>query len=320
MDEHRVNILKNSRAEISRLQLLSAFFEEEVLYRIYLRSQVIHQLFENNEELDIDKLDLFHVQFTASLVALLKKIKKSNEKGVGLIYDEIDLNRELIGKMGDVVSLEKSFNLDKQRQSLKINQSLRRLYEVLSGHSAEFPFSKHINSFNARYSKDFFYDISPEQFTELIGFEPGAMYINVNASIERKLMGLLCKHEFRTAFFGGLKSGQMVLELYRFLDIDQHFLFFPRRNLFLLADPGTLEGVDWSNQLSEREKIIQEMSFKNDQLTSDAAALKTYLPREIIALLEENLIRITDISFLDHLQNFDVQANILKTMLKTDLF
>ena len=61
MDERRVNILRTSSAEISRLQLLSVFFEEEGLYKIYLRSQVIHQLFENNDELDIDKLELFHV-------------------------------------------------------------------------------------------------------------------------------------------------------------------------------------------------------------------------------------------------------------------
>src|SRR5215217_3330187 len=124
MDERRVDILKTSRTEISRLQLLSVFFEDEVLYKIYLRSQVIHQLFENNEELDIDKLELFHVQFTASLIELLRKIKKSNEKSVSLIYDEIDLNKELIRQMGDSVFSEKSFNLDKQKQSLKINLSL----------------------------------------------------------------------------------------------------------------------------------------------------------------------------------------------------
>ena len=320
MDERRVNILRASRAEISRLQLLSVFFEEEVLYKIYLRSQVIHQLFENNEDLDIDKLELFHVQFTASLIELLKKIKKSNEKNVSLIYAEIDLNKEMIGQMSDAVFTEKNFNLDKQKQSLKINQSLRKLYEVLSDLHTDFPFSKNINAFSSRYAKDFFYDISAEQLGVLIASDPKDMYVNVHASIERKLMGLLCKYDFKTEFFYGLKSGQLVLELYKFIDIDRYFLFFPRRNVFLIFELDELQGIDWTNNLSEKGKLIQEISFKNDKLVSEAAALKTYIPGEIIQLLEENYLKISDIDFLNHLNNFDVQANILKAMLKTDLF
>jgi hypothetical protein len=320
MDERHVNILRASRAEISRLQLLSVFFEEEVLYKIYLRSQVIHQLFEHNEELDIDKLELFHVQFTASLIELLKKIKKSNEKSVSLIYDEIDLNKELIGKMSDTVFSEKSYRLDQQKQSLKINQSLRKLYEVLSDLTQEFPFSKNITAFSSRYAKDFFYDISAEQLARLIECDPKDMYVNVHASIERKLMGLLCKHEFRTEFFYGLKSGQLIIELYKFLDIDRHFLFFPRRNLFLFFEMNELDGIDWTNNLSEKGRIVQELLFKNDKLVGEAAGLRTFIPKEIIALLQENYLKISDINFMDHLNNFDVQANILKAMLKTDLF
>lgn len=320
MDERRINILKESRAEISRLQLLSAFFAEDALYKIYLRSQVIHQLFENNRELDIDKLELFHVQFTASLIELLRKIKKANEKNVTLIYDEILLNKDMIRQMSDTVLSEKSFNLDKQRQSLKINQSLRKLFELLSDHIEEFPFAKGINNFSSRYSRDFFYDITSEQLAKLIEFDPKDMYLNVHAGIEKKLMGLLCKHDFRTVFFYGLKSGQLIIELYKFLDIERHFLFFPNRNLFLLFEIDELEGIDWTNDLSEKGRIIQELEYKNDKLESSAAALKTYIPKEIIDLLEENYVKISDINFLNHLNNFDVQANILKAMLKTDLF
>ncbi|WP_316788066.1 hypothetical protein [Pedobacter frigoris] len=320
MDERRIDILRESRAEISRLQLLSAFFAEDALYKIYLRSQVIHQLFENNEELDIDKLELFHVQFTASLIELLRKIKKSNEKNVTLIYDEVLLNKEMIRQMSDTVFSEKNFNLDKQRQSLKINQSLRKLFELLSDHIEEFPFAKGINNFSSRYSKDFFYDITAEQLGKLIEFDPKDMYSDVHASIEKKLMGLLCKHDFRTSFFFGLKSGQLIIELYKFLDIDRYFLFFPSRNLFLFFEIAELEGIDWTNDLSEKGRIIQELEYKNDKLESSASALKIYIPKEIVDLLEENYIKISDINFLNHLNNFDVQANILKAMLKTDLF
>jgi len=320
MDDRRVDILKTSRAEISRLQLLSAFFEEEAVYKIYLRSQVIHQLFEQNEELDIDKLELFHIQFTDSLIELLRKIKKSNEKNVVLIYDEIQLNKELMAKMSDSVFSEKNFNLDKQRQSLKINLSLRKLFEVLSDLSEDFPFAKNINTFSSRYAKDFYYDISTQQLALLTSYDPKDMYIDAHASIERKLMGLLCKHDFRTEFFYGLKSGQLIIEIYKFIDIDRYFLFFNNRSLFLLCELSELTGIDWTNNLSEKGRIVQELTYKNDKLVSSAAALKTYIPMEIINLLEENYTKISDIDFLNHLNNYDVQANILKAMLKTDLF
>lgn len=320
MDDRRVDILKTSRAEISRLQLLSAFFEEEAVYKIYLRSQVIHQLFEQNEELDIDKLELFHIQFTDSLIELLRKIKKSNEKNVVLIYDEIQLNKELMAKMSDSVFSEKNFNLDKQRQSLKINLSLRKLFEVLSDLSEDFPFAKNINTFSSRYAKDFYYDISAEQLGLLTSYDPKDMYIDAHAGIERKLMGLLCKHDFRAEFFYGLKSGQLVIEIYKFIDIDRYFLFFNNRSLFLLCELSELTGIDWTNNLSEKGRIVQELTYKNDQLVSSAATLKTYIPLEIINLLEENYTKISDIDFLNHLNNYDVQANILKAMLKTDLF
>jgi hypothetical protein len=54
MDEHAASILKESDRMISRLQLLSVFFQEEVVYKIFLRSQVIHQLFADNPGLSID--------------------------------------------------------------------------------------------------------------------------------------------------------------------------------------------------------------------------------------------------------------------------
>lgn len=320
MGEYRLNILKKSSAEINRLQLLSVFFDDEVIYKIYLRSQVIHQLFANNEELEIEKLDLFHLQFTDSVIELLRKIKKSNEKNVSLIYDEIDLNEELIDRMAGSLVDEKSFQQDKQKQSLKINLSLRKLFSVLSDLSSDFPFSKNINVFSSKYANNFYFDLTTDQFSKLIDFQSKQVYTNVYAIIEKKLMGKLCKNDFRTEFYIGLKSGELVIEVYKFLDEDYYYLFFPSRNLFLFCDLAILKDLDMTNNLSERKRIVQELQYKNDKLKSNAAVLKTAIPDEVIQLLEESYVKISDINFLNHLNNFDVQSNILKTMLKTDLF
>ena len=320
MDEYRLNILKKSSAEINRLQLLSVFFDDEIIYKIFLRTQVIHQLFTNNEELEIEKLDLFHLQFTDSIIALLRKIKKSNEKNVALIYDEIDLNEALIDKMTSASNDQKGFTQDKQKQALKINQSLRRLYNNLSDLSTDFPFSKNINVFSAKYANDYYFDLTADQLAQLINFQGKNVYSNAYATIERKLMGRLCKYDFRTEFYLGLKSGELIMEVYKFLDSKAYYLFFPSRNLFLLCDLSVFKDLDTTNTLSERERIVQELEYKNDKLKSNAAVMKTAMSKEVQDLLESSYQKISDISFLNHLNNFDVQSNILKEMLKTDLF
>lgn len=319
MDDHAVGILRESNKVISKLQLLSVYFQEEVVYKIYLRSLVIHQLFENNPELSIDKLELFHLQFTTSVIELLRKIKKNNEKNVTLLDDEMRLNEEVIQKLDETLHNEQSFLAGKQRQALKINNSLRNLYEVLSDLTTDFPFVKNITQFSALYAKDFYFAINEEQFAKLIDFDPKTVYINSYATIGKKLLGLLCKYDFKTEFVQGLKSGTMVIEVYRFLAEERYFMFYPSRNLFLFCEPAEILGNDWSVNSSEKTKMIQELAYKNDKLKSKAASLRTFIPAEIIRLLEENYAKISDLDFLNHLNNFDVQANILKTMLNTDL-
>ncbi|WP_428328139.1 hypothetical protein [Mucilaginibacter sp.] len=319
MDENRLNILNASNRMLSKLQLLSVYFSEDIIYKIYLRSQVIHKLFETNPDLDINKLDLFHLQFTASLIDLLRKIKKNNENNISLLFDEIQLNKEMIDKLNDAVYTEGNYNLDKQRQSLKINLSLRKLFQVLSDDSTDSPFSKNINAFSSRFAADFFYAIEPGLFDDLITYNPAEVYKNSYATIQKKLMGLLCKYDFKTEFFCGLKTGSQIIEVYKFVDTDRHFLYFPSGNLFLFCDITKINTIDWTNNLSKKENLIQELKNKNDKLQSSAAAMKANMPAEIKTLLAEDYKKIEDINFLQNLSNVDIQANILKTMLNTDI-
>ena len=106
---------------LSKLQLLSVYFGEDIIYKIYLRSQIIHNLFETNADLDINKLELFHLQFTSSLIDLLRKIKKNNDNNISLLLDEIQLNKAMIEKLNDTLYTINNFNMDKQRQALKMN-------------------------------------------------------------------------------------------------------------------------------------------------------------------------------------------------------
>jgi len=319
MDENRINILNDSTRTISKLQLLTVFFNNDIIYKIYLRTQVIHQLFATNPDLDINKLELYHLQFTVTLIDLLKKIKKNNEVNADLLLDEVQLNNELIGKMDDTVFTESNFNIDKQRQALKMNQSLRKLYEVLSNDLDDYPFAKNINQFSSRYAPDYFFEIPPELLNELLQYNANSLYTNKFATIQRKLMGKLCKYDFKTEFYCGLKTADVIVEVYKFIDIDQYYLYSPSNNIFLFCDIAKINSIDHESTLSKKEKIMRELLDKNVRLQSSAGVIKTHLSAEILDLLADDYKKITDVDFLQHMNSFDVQANILKTMLNTDI-
>jgi len=319
MEENRVNIINESNRILSKLHLLAAFFGDDIIYKVYLRSQVIHQLFENNAELDINKLDLFHLQFTTTVIELLKKIKKSNEKNVLLLFDEIQLNRELITKLQTESYTQADFDLEKQRQSLKINTSLRHLYQALSNDSSEYPFAKNINTFSARFAPGFYAPVSNEVLGKLTHYEPNEVYTNAHAIIQRKLMGLLCKYDFKSAFYCGLKTGNLIIEVYQITEPGIYYIFYPSRNLFLLCDAAEVQAINTTIANDKPDTMVQELLNKNDQLQSSVAIAKTYLPHEIKHLMADHYKKISDINFLQNISNFDAQANILKTMLNTDI-
>ncbi|HMG08386.1 MAG TPA: hypothetical protein VK609_07735 [Mucilaginibacter sp.] len=304
---------------LSKLQLLSVFFGDDVIYKIYLRSQVIHKLFETNPELDVNKLDLFHLQFTQSLIDLLRKIKKNNESNISLVFDEIQINKELIDKLNDPFYTEANFNLEKQRQALKVNLSLRKLFQVLSDNLTDNPLSKNINAFSSRFAADFFYTITPELLDELTAYIDKEVYTDEYATIQRKLMGVLCKYDFKTEFYCGLKSGNQIIEVYKFINADRYFLYAPSDSLFVFLDIAKIANIDFSNNLSKKEKLMHELKDKNDKLEGNASAMKSFMPPEIKNLLADDYKKISDINFLENISNIDVQANILKSMLNTDL-
>ena len=304
---------------LSKLQLLSVFFGDDVIYKIYLRSQVIHKLFEANPELDVNKLDLFHLQFTQSLIDLLRKIKKNNESNISLVFDEIQINKELIDKLNDPFYTEANFNLEKQRQALKVNLSLRKLFQVLSDNLTDNPLSKNINAFSSRFAADFFYTITPELLDELTAYIDKEVYTDEYATIQRKLMGVLCKYDFKTEFYCGLKSGNQIIEVYKFINADRYFLYAPSDSLFVFLDIAKIANIDFSNNLSKKEKLMHELKDKNDKLEGNASAMKSFMPPEIKKLLADDYKKISDINFLESISNIDVQANILKSMLNTDL-
>ncbi len=319
MDDTRTRILIDSNRFISKLQLLSVFFENDLIFQVYVRTQVIHSFFEGNKELDINKLELFHLQFTETIINLLKKIKKNNETNISLTENEIQLNIDVINGISRSMRLEEDFERAQKAQADLINQSLFKLYQNLSDLSANAPFPKNIGHFSTTFSPDFFHEIDVEMAENLIRFDPAKVYINYHGTIEKRLMGLQCKYNFKNTFYCGVKAGYLVLELYKMnAEKEGYFLFYPAEKRFLSFPSTTIEDIDLSTGISKKAKIIQELTSKNNKLKSSINTTKTMIPPEVIQLLQDYYYKISSLDSFHFMNEFDVQANILKTMLNTD--
>ena len=318
MDDNHKQILADSTQVIGKLQLLANFFEDDVIYKIYVRSQVIQKLFVQNQELDINKLNLYHLQFTESVLELLRRIKDNNEKNEALLLGEIKLNKELALKISEDMRTEENFEFGKQKQTQKINNALEKLYWNLSDLSKDFPFRKNIYQFGGRYALDYYHEISLDLLYDLITFDPEEVYKNGYAIIEKKLMGLQCKHKFNNKFYCGLKAGSLLLEVYQMIEEDVFFVFYPGRRLFLTCDFERIANINPAEGLSKRAKVVHELIEKNAQLVERAKVARTAIPADIRTLLNEYYNKINSMDFMDFIDDFDVQANILKAMLNTD--
>jgi hypothetical protein len=137
-------------------------------------------------------------------------------------------------------------------------------------------------------------------------------------------MGLQCKHQFKNNFYVGLKAKGEVVEIYQLADFiaedddDEYFVFDPSRNRFLGVATEKINDLKISGTVSKKAKIIMELTEKNVQFKNSLPSVRTSLPADVVQLLTDYHHRIEGINFLDLINDFDIQANILKTMLNTD--
>ncbi|HEX8576342.1 MAG TPA: hypothetical protein VF677_08620, partial [Flavobacterium sp.] len=128
-EERYAQILKDSSRKLVVLELLSNFFNHKDLLGILVKTKIIHTLFKNNRTLDSNKLELFHIQFTSSLIDLFQKIKKSKEQQYLLVTDEVYINNDIISKLKFEIGQEK-FSLQMKEHAQKMSKKIEQLYSI----------------------------------------------------------------------------------------------------------------------------------------------------------------------------------------------
>lgn len=319
IDTQRTEILNKSDKIISQISDLVAFFEDPTLLKIFLQTKVIHKLFEENADIDINKLDLFHLQFTTTLIELLNKIKLKNERIVGMYKNEIELNNEVINKLRSKISEDNGFDAEKQKQSQRMSKSLLDLYTSIYYKSEGYPFKTDINSFGIKFYKDYFFEADADITNKILEYNKEKVYRSSYAIIEKQLLLDLRQANFKLEFFAGVKAYPILLEIYKISVSEEYFLFWSAKNLFLKFDINLFPYQKWEAEMSKKELGIKNLIKKNSKLETNIKNTHKYISNEISELLEEDYQAITNIDFLASLEDIDTQANILRSMLQTKI-
>lgn len=313
-----VQIINESKQKLIVLKLLANFFNHADLIAVLIRTKIIHNLFDGNKTLDINKLDLFHIQYTDTLIELFRKLKRSKEQNYQLVSDEIYINEDFISRLKLDVS-DDYIAQEIRVHNVHMTQKVEALYRQLeTGTTSNFNWLEALD-FSARRGFEYYRELSEEKFQQLTSHDGKKTYQNDNATIERKLLGKLNIQKFKFKLVCGFRKGQEMVELFEFINSNEQFIFINDQKSFYLVDQTQLAGLDLSKNLSSKNQVLEQLQGKNAALKDQLSKIKSTLPEDVENVLENYLAKISSVDFLDELQNVDEQTNILKAMLNINI-
>lgn len=312
-DDIFVQIIKDSDKRLMVLQLLANFFNHKDLISVVIKTKIIHNLFKKNRSLDCNKLELFHLQFTDSIIELFKKLKKSKEQQYLLISDEININSETIASLK--TEIEKSdFPENVKKHAQMMSQKVAQLYQMFVSDQQELFSWNEILIFSNDYRSKYYREIHSNQYEQLIPIDR-KVYKNNYSIFEKKLLGRLNILQFKIKFLCGLVCNNQIVEVFEFRDSNDKFVFVANDKSFYFLENEQAKGIDLSKNSSSKNDVLFELNNKNSELKIALESIKTSLPETIEKVLKEYLDKISSANFTDDLYNVDEQTNILKTML-----
>jgi len=305
-------IWSQSKRRLTRLKLLANFFEHIDMISIYIKTDIIHNLFQENTALDYNKLELFHLQYTDSLIELLTKIKRQKENDMLAVINEIDINNKYIS--GFEERRVDSFETDRKMYSGIFSQHLKTVYKDLT----EDIFTANWDNvlyFHKKYAQEFYRTDVDESLLKTGNF-PAYQYKDY--SIERKLLGRLNIQSFKVRFVCGYLIGTHDYELFKIFQSDDYFVFSVDERKLYLFDKD-LDQLDISENQSNQTTIIDQLKRKNEQLESSMNERKRIVPPEVEGVLKDYLRNLENIDIMSKIFDFNEETNILRAMLNLNL-
>lgn len=314
MEDDRLSILNQSTRRISKLKLLSDFFENITLISIYVKTEIIHNLFKENSDLDHTKLELFHLQYTDSLINLVDKIKKSNERDFLNFSTEISTNNEFIAKYNQENPGE-NFDVERKYYSSNFSNFLKTMYEDLS--SDRLTGNLEVFNFKLKYAENFYREYGNKKSLE---YEDNKLFYDYqDIRIEKKLLGRLNIQNFKSKFVAGFILENNIYELFKIFQTDEFYVYNNEKKEIYLLPAEQLSDVDISTNSSKQKDIVEALKLKNKTLDVKRKAARDNIPNETLMVMDDYLRALGDVDIMNNILRVDEETNILKAMLNLNL-
>lgn len=317
MDQEK-EILKNSKRRIQKLKLLSKFFGQTELINIIIKTEIIQSYFETKSEtgLDINKLELFHLQYTDSLIVLLEKIKKQKETNILAIYKEIDANKDYIYSFVSREQRGRNFYLDRKYQDDYVTEFLKNIYSNLTDVRKPIDYKK-MRELSNNYALEYYR--TDAKINYLLSLPDIKYYEFENVDIERKLLGRLNANKFKMRFLCGYNINNQIFELFKIAETDEHFIWNLQINEFYILPDDIAVLLDKSPNVSSKNSFVSDLKLKNKELSEKAITLKTTLPEKVLSILEKYRENLENQEIINQILSIDEELNILNSMLNLNL-
>ena len=313
-------IIKDSEKRLNKLKVLTNFFDQSQVIAISVRTRVIHDMFANNKDLDINKLELFHLQFTDSLLDLLIKLKKNIEQKYLLINNEIQINNDVINSF--ISEIKKDDFTDRVRTHNLIMQTfMESLYNDLAFDKKVSKLTNLVekNDLSNEVGTEFYRKIALQEYEQLNSISSNSMYEFFDFRIEKKLLGKLNIQKFKFKFLCGFQFNNQFIEIYEFIHCNEYFIFLKEKKEFLTLNLAEFKNIDFSKNNSNKKEILLQLKRKNVDLNNKAERTLKSIPSDVEIVLNNYCDKISSMEFLDDLQNIDEQTNVLRTMLNINI-
>jgi hypothetical protein len=311
-------ILKKSKGRIQKLKLLSKFFGQTELINIIIKTEIIQSHFETKSEtgLDINKLELFHLQYTDSLIVLLEKIKKQKEATILTIYKEIDANEDYIDSFVSREQGGRNFNVDRKYQNGYVSEFLENIYSNLTDVRKPIDYKK-IRELSNNYALEYYRTTAKIDY--LLSLPNIKCYEYENVDVERKLLGKLNASKFKIRFLCGFNINNQIFELFKIADTDEDFIWNLQINEFYSLADDMAVLLDKSPNTSSKTSFVSDLKLKNKELAEKAVTLKTSLPEQVVSILEKYKENLDNQEIINQILSIDEELNILNSMLNLNL-
>lgn len=313
MNDDAVNIMSQSKRRLTKLKLLANFFENVDIISIYIKTDIIHNLFQENKELDYSKLELFHLQYTDSLIELLTKIKKQKENDMLAVIKEIEVNNKYIANFEEKHT--DGFETERKMYSGIFSNHLKNLYKDLTEDKFRLKWDS-VLYFYKKYASEFYRSNVDEELLKSGAF-PAYQYQDYQ--IERKLLGRLNIQNFKVRFVCGYSITGNEYELFKIFQSEDHFIFDIEGRKMYLIDPKKMEKLDTMPNESNLGTIVSQLKSKNEHLDEAMNERKKILPEQVINVLKDYIKNLENTDIMSKIFDINEETNILRAMLNLNL-